>query len=205
MEYRRYGKLRFGDYCSAWIGTAIIFVLIIITSVTGAPLFLILYALTLAVYMLYSIFIPNSERFSICDNVIITKKGRKKQEIAIPVELTLIVSYADLCTSLAKRVSIGNQTYMLKNKCAVSILQKIPLETALEGLHPKYAWKYTNTMIEECFDDYRHVYIYSFVCDQNLLDKLIGDRECLLIIPESLSDRVSVNSSNVNVYIDTGY
>lgn len=114
-----------------------------------------------------------------------------------------VVSYADICPPLAVRTVVGNQTHILKDKFAVSILKEMPAEVALEILHRNRAQKYTNSNIQTVFDDYR--YIYSFVCDQSLFDELIANRECLLIIPESLIGVISFDQNTINVRIDSGH
>ena len=91
----------------------------------------------------------------------------------------------------------------MKGKYAISILQKMPLDEALKALHSNYIQKYTNNTIETVFSDCR--YIYSFVCCQSLLDELLTNRKCLLIIPESLSKVISFEPSIENVYIDLGH
>lgn len=99
---------------------------------------------------------------------------------------------------------MGSQrTYILKDKYAISILQKMELEDVLVRLHKKYATKYFNETIETSF--YSWHFCYSFVCNQELLDKLLQNRQCLLIIPESLKEKVVFNSELDNVYIDKGY
>jgi len=152
---------------------------------------------------LAAISVPHCELFSISGDSITVYFGRQTKSIQLPAELTLIVSYADVCPPLAIRTAVGNQTHILKDKFAVSILQKMPVELALETLHRNHIKKYTTSRIRTVFDDYR--YIYSFVCDQFLLDALIADRKCLLIVPESLSKVISFESSIENVYIDPGY
>jgi len=115
------------------------------------------------------------------------------------------VSYADVCPPLTINTTYGNPTHILKDKFAVSILQKMPAEDVLEILHQKLylVQKYTTSSIRAVFDDYR--YIYSFVCDQFLLDALIDSKKCLLIVPESLSKVIAFESSVENVYIDSGH
>ena len=114
-----------------------------------------------------------------------------------------MVSHADVCPPLAMHTDMGNKTHILKDKVAVSILQKMPVEVVLDVLHRNYVRKYTTSRIRTVFDDYR--YIYSFVCNQSLLDALIANRKCLLILPESLSKGMTFELSADNVVIDLGY
>lgn len=113
-----------------------------------------------------------------------------------------MVSYADVCPPLTLRTAIGNQTHILKDKYAVSILQKMPLGIAIEALHRNQIHNYTTSIVQRVFDDCR--YIYGFVCNQSQIDKLIANQNCLLIIPESLQEKLSVDQSIVDVHIDFG-
>ena len=143
-----------------------------------------------------------NESFMIVDNDIIISKIGKAQKIPIPSELTLIISYADVCPPLAIRTATGKQTHILKDKFAISILTKMPLDITLETLHKNRIEEYTNSIIQTTFNDYR--YIYSFVFNQFLLDSLICNRDCILILPQSLVEKITVdlNYTNTIVYID---
>ena len=203
MKYRRYGKFRFCDYNSAWLGIVVLFAPLVVGFLTNTQFYLLICPLLVIIIMVWSIYKPNSERFLISGDTIIIMQGRKKQKVSIPSEPTLIVSYADICPPLAKRVSYGSQTYMLKGRYAISILQKIPLETALVRLHENYTRRYTNSTVEACFDEC--LYIYSFVANQEMLDKLLANRNCQIIIPETLLNQISIDLYQINVHIDTGY
>ena len=203
MKYRRYGKFRLRDYTSAWLAIVFLFILVVVGFLTDTQFYLLIWPLLLLMIMAWSIYKPNNERFMISGDTITIIQGRKEQKISIPSEPTLVVSYADVCPPLAKRISYGNQTYMLKGRYAISILQKIPLETALMRLHQNYARKYTTSTVEECFDE--HLYVYSFVGNQEILDKLLANRNCRIIIPETLLNQISIDLHQINVHIDTGY
>lgn len=202
MEYKRYGKFRFRDYTSSWFAIVFLFVLVVDGILTDTQFYLLIWPLLLLIIMAWSIYKPNSERFLISSDTITIMQGRKEQKVSIPSEPTLIVSYADVCPPLAKRIGYGNQTYMLKGRYAISILQKITLETAFERLHQNYTRKYTISTVEECFDEY---YVYSFVGNQEMLDKLLANRNCQIIIPETLLNQISIDLHQINVHIDTGY
>lgn len=203
MKYKRYGQFRFYDYISAWLVIVFLFVLVVIGFLTGMEYYLLIWPIVLLMNMIWSVYKPNIECFYISNDTIVIMQGRKKKVLSIPSEPTLVISYADVCPPLAKRIGYGNQTYMLKNRCAVSILQKIDLETALEQLHQNYTYKYTNSTVENCFSD--DVYVYSFVYDQSILDELISNRNCHIIIPETLLNQISIGPYQPSVHIDKGY
>lgn len=203
MKYRRYGKFRFSDYISAWLVIVFLLVLVVVGFLTDTQFYLLIWPLLLLMIMAQSIYKPNNERFMISGDTITIIQGRKEQKISIPSEPTLVVSYADVCPPLAKRISYGNQTYMLKGRYAISILQKIPLETALVRLHQSYTRKYATSTVEACFDEC--LYVYSFVGNQEILDKLLANRNCQIIISETLLNQISIDLHQINVHIDTGY
>ena len=203
MRSKRLGKFRFRDYYTSW-GSIIICLLFSIASIVLELSFLfVIFPLVYAIVWLGAILIPHCEQFSISSDSIFVFWGRQTKTIHLPVELTLIVSYADVCPPLTIRTAFGKQTHLLKDRFAVSILQKMPVEFALETLHQNRIQKYTTSSIRTVFDDHR--YIYSFVCDQFLFDALIDSKECLLIVPESLSKVIAFESSVENVYIDSGH
>lgn len=203
MEYRRYGKFSFGDYKSALFAIPFMIFVGIGGLLTDFPIFLSIFPILFSIIMAWSIYQPHRERFSVCGDTIVIRQGQKEREVKIPSNPVLVVSYADLCPTIAKRFSSGNQTYLLKGKYAVSILQKMPLETALERLHPPHLRKYTSSKIEELFDE--HYFIYSFVCNQALLDELLINRDCQLIIPKSLLEHVPIDYRRADIHIDTEY
>jgi hypothetical protein len=204
MKYRRYGKFRFSDYITTWVAFAFFMVLIVFALLTNTPHYWLILPLLFSIYMVWSVYQPNSEYFLIDEDTITIMRGRKRRKVSIPSESILVVSYADVCSSLTKSVSYGNQTYMLKGRYAISILHKIPLESVLEELHSRHATKYTNTAIEVSFNE-QYPYVYSFVCNQAILDKLIDNGTYQIIIPETLLKQISIDSDKSNVHIDWGY
>ena len=203
MKQQRYGRFNPSDYWESWFGIIILF------GFSTASLILdisVLFAIVFAVYALIwllAILLPNCERFIISNDSVFVSKGIKMSKIALPSELTLVLSYADICPPFAMRTPLGNQTHVLRNKYAVSILRKMPLETTLETLHQNHLQKYTISTIETAFGGY--CYIYSFVCSQFLLEKLVAGRRCLLIVPESLLHEISLDPITADVYIDKGF
>lgn len=203
MRNKRLGEFRFGDYVGSWVSIVILLLFSTACIVLELSCLFVVFSLVYAIFWIMAILIPHCEQFSINSDSITVFWGRKTKTIYLPEELTLIVSYADVCPPLAVRTALGNQTHVLKDKFAVSILKKMPIEVTLDTLHQDRIKKYTNSSIGNVFDDYR--YIYSFVCNQLLLDTLIANRKCLVIVPESLSKVISFESNNENVYIDIGH
>lgn len=201
--YKRYGEFRFRDYLSAWLAIAFLFALVVVGVLTETQFYLLIWPLLLLIIIAWSIFKPNSERFLISIDTITIVKGRKEHRVTIPSEITVVVSYADVCTPIAKHIGVGNQSYLLNGRYAISILKKMPIVIALERLHQKSIYKYTNSTIEALFGE-QH-YIFSCVGEQEILNKLLLNRNCQIIIPESLSKQTHIDLSQENAYIDVGY
>lgn len=203
MDNRRYGEFHLRDYRTSIIGIIVLIVFAVASSATNLPYFFVVLPVLYAFIWIYGIVSPNLERFCINNGKIITQKCKKKQEISIPSELCLIVSYVDISPPLVKRTAFGNETHILKGKYAITILQRMPIETAIKHLHKNYIRKYTTSTIKTCFDEY--LYVYSFVGNQTLLNQLLSIRNCVLIVPESLLNRVSINPNCTSIYVDVGY
>lgn len=203
MAYSRYGKFRFGDYWGSWLAIIVYLAFVAMSVKLDISIWYCFVPVACAVVRLWAIIAPNCERFAIGEDAITVSKWGKKQVIALPPQLTLVISYADICLPLATQSAFGNQTHTLKDKYAVSIIRKMPLHCALARLHGFYMRKWTTSAIQSVFQEY--TFFYSFVCNQTLLEKLLANRDCLLIVPESLSEKVSVDASMANVYIDMGY
>ncbi len=200
MKHYRYGKFRAGDYRGSWSSIAILLIMAIAGIQLDVSILLDIFPIAYAVVWLWAIFAPNQEQFVLSEDSITVFFWKKTDTILLPPELTLIVSCVDICPPLAVRTAFGNETHILKNKFAVSILQKMPLEVVLEALHRNYVRKYTTSMIQRVFDEY--LFLYSFVCGQSLFDQLIANRKCLVIIPASLSEEITFDPGIVDVYID---
>lgn len=203
MEYWRYGRIHIGDYCGSWIAIVAFLAFSAASLILKLPFLYVIFPALLAIIRLYAILEPNRERFSIHDNMITIRKGKKKKELAIPAKAILIVSYADICPLFAVRTTVANNTHILKDKYAISIVQGISPEIVLECLHRSYTHTYTTSTIEACIDEYN--YVYSFVFDHSLLYQVINGREHCLIVPESLVEKVSIDHCSANTYIDYGY
>ena len=203
MRNRRLGKFRFGDYYSSWVSIVILLLFSIVSFMLELPFLYVIFPSLYAIIWIGVILYPHCEQFSISSDSISVFGGRQTKIIHLPAELTLIVSYADVCPPLTILTAFGNQTHILKDKIAVSILKKMPVEVALETLHQNRIQKYTTSSIRTVFDDHR--YIYSFVCDHFLFDALLDSKKCLLIVPESLSKAITFEPNIDNMYIDPAH
>lgn len=203
MKHYRYGEFRFSDYWLSWGGIIVLQFFSLTTFVLDLSPLLIVFPTIYTVVWLWTILAPHREYFYLHKDSISVFQYKQHKTIVLPSELTVIVSYVDICPPLSMRTAMGNQTHILKNKYAVSILQNVPLNTALDALHRNYVKKYTTSTIKAAFDDYH--FVYSFVCNQDLLNQLICDRHCQLIVPESMLTHMSRDMFTKNLYIDNGY
>ena len=153
MKNYRYGEFNPRDYCVSWIAI-VVFLLFSIGSIVLKLSFLFaVFPLICAIIRMWIILAPHREKFILYDNSIIVFFCKQTRRLSLPAELTLVVSYADVCPPLTLRTAIGNQTHILKGKFAVSILQKMPLDVAVETLHRNQIRKYTTSIVQRVFDE----------------------------------------------------
>lgn len=198
--YYRYGKFKFRDVWVSFLVIAIWMFCSVVCIVLKMSLIFSIILMFFALIRCLTILLPYREKFDLLADSIIVYKGKRKKEINIPKEITIIVSYADICPPFAVRTMDGNQTHILKDKYAVSIIENVSIDDALEAVHRAYIQKYTTSTIKSVFPEWR--YVYGFVCEQQMLDKIISNRKCQIIIPRSLAEKISINPDVVKVYID---
>ena len=197
---KRYGQFNPKDYTASFIGIAILFLFAILSCILRLSFLFIIFPVLYAVIWVLSIYIPYRDEFIIDGKVITAISGKNSRKIVVPNDAIFIVSYADTCPPFATRTAIGNQTHILKNKYAVSILRDITKDETLKILHGTNVKKWTTSLIQNVFGEY--VCLYSFVCEQNLPYELISNSTSILIIPAELLQNMSINTQNMNVYID---
>lgn len=98
--------------------------------------------------------------------------------------------------SLSKRVK-RNRRY------ALSIFKRMDMGEVINRIQTRTYGEYTMSTIDGLFEEYQ--YIYSFVCNETLLDEIVRNRKAELLIPKSLVDKVSINAQMGTVYIDPKY
>ena len=209
--YKRYGKFQIADYrnqCFEFIAIGTVSVIYVICMVF-LPIDRILFICLLpAIIRLMAIayFIWNSSRecFDIVDDTIIVQKGKMKVLKKLPEELTLIISYADVCESvyvLSPTMPEDWIPYALKGKYGLSIFKSMDMEDVIKRVRGNKLRRNTMNTIKAAFDEYQ--FIYSFVCDEVLLNGICRNRKANLLLPKSLADNISINNQMVTVYIDS--
>lgn len=201
MNNYRYGKFSFRDYGASWLAIACLITFSITNLALNLPNIFSVFTALYALIWLLVILIPHREKFDICNEGIVSVRGRKKYWIDLPSELTLIVSYVDICPPLVVQTAVGKRTHILKGKVGISILRKLSANTVLEKLHKNHVQQYTTSRIKTVIDE--HFYIYSFVYDQIIFDALVANRRCSLIVPKSLLGELSVNTKMVDLWVDS--
>lgn len=202
MKYGRYGKFRLKNHVSdccvnlLLVGIGIVGITIGNAVISGA------FFIGVSVIDVICTLIPYREKFSVNQKGLMIYKGRTIKEKIFPVKMTVVLSYADMCTDLAKRVTLVNQTWMLKGEWAISLLEDVAVNKVIERLHGKWAWRYTNCWIEEKFKEH---FVYSFVCNQRMLEEVLNDKNFTLIIPETLLHKVDIQKIKGEIYIDKGF
>lgn len=199
--YKRYGDFRASDYTGSWavMGVMILFVMVSLSFTYPIGYYIIPVIYLFALF--YSIWNPNREWFEINDSIIHVKKGKKEKEIWIPEDISIIISPVDICPPLAVRTASGNQTHILKGRYAISILTKMNMEEMIERVHRGQLKKYTTSTIKMSFEEYR--YIYSFVCNDNLLEKILSGRSANILIPKTMYSEIRLNRKlDIEICID---
>lgn len=202
MIYKKYGKFLFKDYWLNWIIVSIFMMFGIIGIANEMPEIYCGIYILIAFVKSISILLPHRERFAINEDGIVVYNGNKVKEIFFPSQFIAIISYADICTNLAKKISKVNRTYNLKKRFSISFVQEISLQEALEKLHGKYTYRYTNCWVEELL---KQNFIYSFVCNQSMLEEILRNKDFTLIIPETLSNMINIKNIKGDIYVDKGF
>lgn len=206
--YFRYGKYQMSDHATTFFG-AIILTIAGVTCLSKdiLPAIYPILAFTISFFMVMSTFKSCRERFMITQESITVINGRHSREISLPIRPLVVISYASAQPSYAASspISLELGTSILPDRYMVSILQNMPLAAALDMLHKGYVKRYTNVSIENQFH-YR--VLYSFVSDAALLDRFLENRDCLVVVPESVYQEfaeVIMKNQKAGLYIDKGY
>lgn len=198
MTYRRYDRIRFRDYLSSFV--IILFLLGIGLTAFSMRLFAAGIVFVIAVILSFlNIWVPYLERYSICDNVITTKRLFCSSKIIIPSKTVVVITKANIHPVLR------HQSFLIKEKLAITVLQEMSLDRALELLHGKCPSQfiYTNSTIEKSADEYS--FVYSFIFTEEVLKQILQSTNCLIIVPASIKHKVAIEDPSVEVYIDSGY
>ena len=83
MKYRRYGKFRARDYISAWLVIAFLLVSIIVGLLTDTAFYWLVIPFLGTLMMLWSVFEPNRECFSVSNRIITSFKGKKTEKLEL--------------------------------------------------------------------------------------------------------------------------
>lgn len=202
--HRRYGKFSLKNYIPIMLTVIVLDISCVFLFSDGNPIVLAACLLAFSAISVCSVYSPYRERFEILENSIIVAKGRKRQTISLPSKITVIISPADINNIFAKRdpVSLEFHCGTIQERTAVSILADTPLATVMEKLHSSHIRQYTNCIVEDLFG---WCFLYSFVCNEALLDALLAERDCLAIVPMTLEPKfheVLMAHPNTRLYID---
>ena len=166
MEFNRYGKLYWKDYKFTLASIGGFVLLAIVNLALSLPLLYSIFPLAFAIIWTILIVRPHMERFTVCDHFILVRQGKHTHEIPLPPNIIVVFSQADI------RDTFSVQSYLLRNKYAVSLLHSDPLEEVLQILHANRAKKYTNSTIDATFTQ---SFIYSFVYDKDALAQILSE------------------------------
>ena len=105
MKNRRYGKFRLGDYTASWV-----IALWLLFSIAALALALPLGGVSLAAFAavrLWAVLSPQRESFILNRSSVTVFRGRKSRTVDLPSDITIVVSYADICPPLTVRTPVG--------------------------------------------------------------------------------------------------
>lgn len=74
------------------------------------------------------------------------------------------------------------------------------MEEIIEKVHRGHITRYTTSTIKNAFEEYK--YIYSFVCNDVLLNELLKDRNVNLLVPKSMIDKISLGKQVSEIFVD---
>lgn len=141
------------------------------------------------------------QRFSLCADKVTIKKWFKKEEIALPYELTIIISYVEYPSSISLTNPYGTTTNqssvdIIPGKYAISLLEKTATEEIMKQIH-RCCLPLSQKLIRRVFPDQ---YIFSFNGDRMLLNQLLLEHSCNVIIPEYLQVFTNIEEKDIHVY-----
>lgn len=198
MKYRRYGKFNVSDYLLSWVAVGIWLCCAIMIKIFDFHWLYLCLSCVYGIATLWCIFSPHRESFFINKDCIVSTIGNKKREIKLPAEIIIVVSPADICPPFATRTAISKSTHILKGKYAVTLLSQITMEDVINSLHDPWIGEYTTSMMEPIFEPH---FLYSFVCNRDLLEKVIAGRKYSIIVPSALLDIIDFEGS-VAIHVD---
>ena len=107
----------------------------------------------------------------------------------------LVISLADV------HELFGHQSFLISEKYAISIIDKLPIQTVIDGLFDGYSsqYRYTNSTIERTLSSN---FVYSFVFDKNDLERVLTDSKCDIVIPKSILDTNGLTNYMTHIYLD---
>ena len=200
MKNYRFGKITLLNYLKMTLFPFVISILITVCCVVAeSPFWYALPFLCISVFYVASVLHRTREQFLITDEEIIVYNGRKERIIPLPKQMVVIVSYAEIISSLESNSIYIDKTFVLKNRFAITILQSITKDETIELLKKSLIKEHTTRTLENVFYGYR--YVYSFVFDDFLLDKLIANKNAEILVSQSLFDKVKISRDGVNVCV----
>lgn len=203
MWYYRFGKFSLKNYLSVLFYNIVLLALSIFSVIYDVEIFMALKLLPAVFSFIWilSILLPSFEIFSFSKKNILTKKypwSQKTNTIELPDEATIIISEMDVCPlNLNRTVFLYPDPQVLKGVIAATIVSDKRAEIIIDKLHYHRVERYTASSIIRLFEP--DAYVYSFVCDQNLLKNFTDLIVCKIIIPEYLFPFVDTKELNATI------
>lgn len=202
MKNKRYGKIKLKNHLSNCFFDLSFLLFGMIGIAVGADLICIAIFFSFAIFDVIQILLAYQEKFEVNQGTIFVYKNRKIETINLPSKVTVVISCADMCTELAKRIELTSEAHMLKDDIAISLLEDISVEKVIKRLHDNGACLYTNCSVEF---ELNQNFVYSFLYNQSVLEEVLQNKNYSLIIPEKLLHKIDTKKLKGDIYIDKGF
>ena len=136
-----------------------------------------------------------------------SKEYQKRREFPLPDNIMCVCCHAALHGDYTEwHLRMNRDTrmpFIIEDKFAITILRDVEEKEFFDSFFkwgPSFGEYYTAFELCARFAGDKK-YIFDFFCTQQILDELLKDRKCTVIVPESLKDQVKINSPTAEVYI----
>lgn len=204
MERFRYGKMRLQDILKEVISILmgsflpmIITVGVILSSRSEKSKLLVVvlgwfFLFLLPVYV--TVFLGNRwrlERFSVEGEIITSMRGRSREVVLIPSDAIFVLS------ATAHSNEAGDDLRYIKDRNSLSILATNDLDYVIGKIQTGKS--YLSAHVDR---ELHWHYLYSFVCDQELLDYLLQSGNHTVVMPAYLESDFLIDETHTKVYVD---
>ncbi len=141
------------------------------------------------------IIINHTESYIVEKGKIITKRGRKTAVLSIPKECILIISYADNGPGVILHNPARSIFGTIKGVYTVSIINSSNINELKDKIEKSLYRMLTPELIKGLFSSR---YIYSFALDYEVLNELVLQTYCTILVPKEILTEIR---EHISMYI----